>query len=122
MYYRNSKRNKSISSCCFAMSCFKPIRSPKMVAKYEAKQDALNMQRIQVLWKDVENLVELSRFPYSRGGRILQRIDQCMEKMDDIAKEVIMDHGMMKKFLEYRKNLEKLALEMSSNDFIYGSR
>lgn len=104
------------------MSCFKPIRSPKMVAKYEAKQDALNMQRIQVLWKDVENLVELSRFPYSRGGRILQRIDQCMEKMDDIAKEVIMDHGMMKKFLEYRKNLEKLALEMSSNDFIYGSR
>lgn len=39
--------------------------------------------------------------------------------MDELAKEVVLDIVQLKKFLEYRKNLEKLALEVSSNETLY---
>lgn len=42
-----------------------------------------------------------------------------MDKMDELAKEVVLDIVQLKKFLEYRKNLEKLALEVSSNETLY---
>ena len=101
------------------MSCFKNS-SPKSNAKFShAKKEVLNNQRLHVLFKDVENLIDLSKHSFSRGGRILQRIDQCMDKMDELAKDVVMDQTQLRKFLEYRKNLEKLALEVSSNETLY---
>lgn len=103
----------------FSMSCFSNS-SPKPSSKFShAKKEILNNQRLLVIFKDVENLIELSRHSFSRGGRILQRIDQCMEKMDDVAKEVVLDGGQLRKFLECRKQLEKLALEVSSNETLY---
>jgi len=100
------------------MNCFKPRASHTKI-KYAKKDAILNAQRLQILFKDVENLIELSRYSFSKGGRILQRIDQCMDKMDEVGKEVVMEPGQMKKFLEHRKNLERLALEVSSNEIVY---
>lgn len=103
----------------FSMSCFS-ASSPKLNSKFsQAKKDILNNQRLQVLFKDVENLIELSRHSFSRGGRILQRVDQIIDKMDEIAKEVVLDPAQMRKFLESRKQLEKLALEVSANETLY---
>lgn len=102
----------------FSMSCFNT--SPKPSSKHsQAKKEILNNQRLQVLFKDVENLIELSKHSFSRGGRILQRIDQVMDKMDEIAKEIVLDAAQMRKFLDSRKQLEKLALEVSANETLY---
>ncbi|KAH9404032.1 hypothetical protein TYRP_014547 [Tyrophagus putrescentiae] len=114
-----AKQSPKARRTFFSMPCFSNP-SPKPSSKFShAKKDILNNQRLLVLFKDVENLIELSRHSFSRGGRILQRIDQCIEKMDDIAKEIVLEQGQLKKFLESRKQLEKLALEVSSNETLY---
>lgn len=103
----------------FSMSCFSTSSTKHNSKLSQAKRDILNNQRLQVLFKDVENLIELSRHSFSRGGRILQRIDQVMDKMDEIAKEIVLDSAQMKKLLDSRKQLEKLALEVSANETLY---
>ena len=115
MFPKQSKAQRPF----FTMSCFSSS-SPKPNSKLsQATKDVLNNQRLLVLFKDVENLIELSRHSFSRGGRILQRIDQSMDNMNEIANEIVLDATQLKKFLEYRKNLEKLALEVSSNETLY---
>lgn len=105
---------------CFRSASVRSTASVKPVdPKVVAKKEVLNNQRLQILFKDVENLIELSKHSFSRGGRILQRIDQCMDKMDEVGKEIVMDPAQMKRFLEYRKALERLALEVSSNELVY---
>jgi len=104
------------------MSTLKKSHSRRHKPQYDHDelQHAIQWQQIQLLFWDVDNLLELYKqgikkynLAGEKANRLLDRVNQTMERLDEWAARVVLSEEELDRFANCRKTLDELAYDLS---------